>query len=194
MSDLFGGEFLVMNEVDQVDEKKQRKDAVFNAYCWFKRQNPTVGLMAVRQVQNLTQIMARLPEPFKSEHPDTIWNVIWRLSKNAMISDAAIIEPNCESRKQSWSINAARKWLDERDVKIPDGYQRFLDSDEWYRFARGLKEEKDWQCQMCLQWPGHGNLRAHHVKKDYELKMCKENIWIVCIKCHGIIHFVRDHA
>lgn len=51
-------------------------------------------------------------------------------------------------------------------------------------------------CQMCLRTtetlpPKHG-LRAHHVE-EYQAGGSpeRENIWIVCERCHSLIHWMR---
>tara|TARA_R110000824_G_C15057790_1_gene662071 strand:- start:24 stop:608 length:585 start_codon:yes stop_codon:yes gene_type:complete len=190
MQYLYDGEFV---EEAEPTEKQNFKEAFLAAYYSHKRANPKVELLEMDREQHIMAVRAKMPEPFKSYHLDDIRTLKLACSRAKLLSNELILGEGYDAeRVRTWSVKSARNWLDERDVKIPAEYQRFLDSPEWYNFARGLKEKHNWTCQMCELYCLKNTLHAHHVKPDVELRLTESNIWIVCRSCHGIIHFERD--
>jgi hypothetical protein len=190
MSDLFNGEF---TEQKTKSGNAKRADEFVLAYASYKKENPKIELLEMDSEQNMMAIRARMPEPFRSEHLDTLRKTKLNCSRAGRLSNRIILGNDKEETKAAvWSVSSASNWLNDRSVQISPEYQRFLDSIEWYNFARSLKELENWHCQMCHRMAINGTLHAHHVKPDKELRLTKSNIWIVCESCHSIIHFVRD--
>lgn len=193
MQDLFNGEFNEEEPQEHQTEKQKFRAAFLSAYYSHKRANPKVELLEMDREQHITAIRAKMPEPFRSYHLDDIRTEKLACSRGKLLSNEAILGEGYDAtRSVPWSVKSARNWLDERDVTIPAEYQRFLDSNQWYNFARDLKDKHNWTCQMCELHCLNGTLHAHHVKTDVELRLTESNIWIVCRSCHGIIHFERD--
>lgn len=67
-------------------------------------------------------------------------------------------------------------------------YQDYLQSDEWKRRAKMLKQKVGWRCADCNRMMSEHKLHVHHLTYERLGNEAPGDLRVLCFQCHQKTH------